>query len=201
MPNYSTRGAHASANVVRVRLPLVVLACAGLVLGSCSSSDDAPPKPPAPSYGKLLDGAPPPLAALHRQAGEFLEGEPDAFRAQLAKLRGYPVVVNMWASWCGPCRAEFPYLQRQAAERGKEIAFIGVNTSDNKGDAGAFLEDYPVPFPHFDDPYGDVAGEFRGPQVFPTTAFYNSRGKLANVHLGEYLSEKALAADIDRYAR
>ena len=185
-----------------MRSLLAILACAGLFLGSCSSSDDAPPTPPAaPNYGKLLDGAPPPLAALHRQAGEFLEGSAESFRARLGKLRGYPVVVNMWASWCGPCRAEFPLFQRQAGKRGKEIAFIGVNSSDNKGDAGDFLRDHPVPFPHFDDPYGDVAGEFRGPQVFPTTAFYNARGKLAYVHLGEYLSEGSLAEDIDRYAR
>ena len=184
-----------------VRPLLAVTACACLLLGSCGSSDDAPPAPSAPNYEKLLEGAPAPLAALHRQAGEFLDGGPEAYRAQLKKLRGYPVVVNMWASWCGPCRAEFPLLQRLAGKRGTEIAFLGVNSSDNKGDAGAFLENYPVPFPHFDDPNGDVAAEFRGPQVFPTTAFYNAKGKLAFVHLGEYLSERSLADDIDRYAR
>src|SRR5690349_17725735 len=77
-----------------------------------------------------LAGAPAPLAALHDQADELLPGGAAAFRARLRELRGHPVVINKWASWCGPCRAELPILQQVSTERGKQIAFVGLNARD-----------------------------------------------------------------------
>src|SRR5215211_5488514 len=74
-----------------------------------------------------LAGAPGPLAALHDQANALLPGGTSAFDARLRELRGHPVVINKWASWCGPCRAEFPIFQQLATARGKEIAFVGVD--------------------------------------------------------------------------
>ena len=111
------------------------------------------------------------------------------------------MVVNKWASWCGPCRAEFPFFGSQAKKRDGDVVFVGVNSSDNDGDARDFLADYPVPFPHFKDPDLEVAASFNGVQAFPTTAFYDPRGELAFVHQGGYASEAKLAEDIDKYAR
>lgn len=150
---------------------------------------------------KELAGAPPALAALHEQANELLDGGPDAFRARLADLQGYPVVVNKWASWCPPCRAELPHFQAQALEHGERIAFLGVDSNDNDGDAREFLAEFPVTYPSFKDPDLKVAAELDAVQAFPATAFYDSDGELAYVKQGVYQTEADLAADIERYAR
>ena len=130
----------------------------------------------------------------------FIDGGRPAFEAFVKKQRGTPVVVNKWASWCGPCRAEFPYFRREARTR-TGVVFVGVNSNDNDGDARDFLADNPVPYRHFSDPKLEVAASFNGVQAFPTTAFYDSKGEVAFVHQGGYQSEDQLAEDIDRYAR
>ena len=135
-----------------------------------------------------------------KPAAGLVDGGRPAFEAFVAKQRGKPVVVNKWASWCGPCRAEFPYFEHQARKR-KGIVFVGVNSNDNDGDAADFLADNPVPYKSFRDPKLEVAAAFNGVQAFPTTAFYDSKGELAYTHPGGYQSEDQLAEDIDRYAR
>jgi len=180
-----------------VTRPLVAVLAAAVALGGCGSDD--PESTPAPA--SQLKGAPPQLAALHAQANELLDGGADAFKARLAKLKGYPVVVNKWASWCPPCRAEFPFFQKQAARRAKEVAFIGIDSNDNDDDARQFLEEYPVPYPSYKDPSLEVAAVFKGQLAFPTTAFYDSKGELAYVKQGGYRDEADLVEDIERYAR
>ena len=160
-------------------------------------------KEPAPRFDLQaalteLDGAPEPLAGLHSQAGELLDS---GFEARLKALRGHPVVVNKWASWCGPCRSEFPVFQRLSARLGKEVAFLGLNSMDNRADAGGFLERFPVPFPSYVDPRGNLAAGNGFGKYFPTTVFFDARGKRVYVRQGEYRSEADLLADIDRYAR
>ena len=163
--------------------PLVV--CLSLlVLFGCGSDDRSAPTPPSGTENVRL-----------------LDGGRDAFEAYVRKQRGKPVVVNKWASWCGPCRAEFPFLGKQAKQLDGKVAFVGVNSNDNDGDARKFLSEFPVPFPSFKDPDLKVAASFNGVQAFPTTAYYDRKGELAYVHQGGYLDESDLAEDIDKYAR
>ena len=176
----------------------LILACAALVGVACDSGAEPESRPAEASE---LAGAPAPLAAVHEQANALLGGGAKGFERRVRALEGYPVVVNKWASWCGPCRYEFPFFQRQATKRAKDVAFLGVNSDDNDGNAKEFLADFPVPFPSYKDPTLEVAAVFNGVQAFPTTAFYDAKGKLAYVHQGGYASEAKLAADIDRYAR
>jgi thiol-disulfide isomerase/thioredoxin len=152
-------------------------------------------------FRAALKGSPAPLRKLHARSNEILDGGPAAFRRQIEALEGYPVVVNKWASWCGPCRLEFPFFQRLARKHGKQIAFLGVDSLDSKQEAEEFLEKLPVPYPSFFDQKGKVAAVFRGDRVFPASAFYDSKGELAFTKQGGYKSEDALAKDISRYAR
>ena len=108
----------------------------------------------------------------------MLDGGVDAFKARLGDQRGHPVVVNQWASWCGPCRFEFPFFARQASKYADRVAFLGVDSQDSRADAKAFLEQRPVPYPQYFDPDGSIARVFRGGRAFPTTAFYDAAGKL-----------------------
>lgn len=174
--------------------------CAALLVG-CGSDDPQSAAPGAARLEAALAGAPAPLAKLHSQANQLLGGGADAFDARVDELKGYPVVVNKWASWCPPCRAEFPYFQKQSIKRGKEVAFLGVDGNDNDADAKEFLKRFPVSFPSYKDPDLEVSARIKAVAAFPSTVFYDSRGELAYVKQGSYATEEKLVADIERYAR
>ena len=186
---------------MRARPPIVVLLIAAALISGCGGADPKSEAPGEAAEQKALRGSPPPLAAIHDQRNELLGGGSSAFKQRLAALRGFPVVVNKWASWCGPCRAEFPYFQKLSVERGKKIAFLGVNSNDEDAGAKRFLDQYPVSYPSYKDANLDVAAVFKAVAAFPTTAFYDSKGKLAFLHQGGYANEAQLQKDIDRYAR
>jgi cytochrome c biogenesis protein CcmG, thiol:disulfide interchange protein DsbE len=164
--------------------------------GSPSSSGEHP------DYARALAGAPNPLASLYAQGNELLDGGVDAYERRLRSLRGYPVVVNLWASWCGPCRFEFPYFQRAAARYGQQVAFLGVDKEDSNDAAKTFLRERPLPYPSYADPDEEIAARIDGAATrgLPTTAFYDDTGELVSLKLGPYDEEAELRADIERYA-
>jgi cytochrome c biogenesis protein CcmG, thiol:disulfide interchange protein DsbE len=183
----------------------VLIAIGSLALAACGNDDDdagsGNPESQAVDYERALADAPAPLAELYAEGDVLIDGGVDAFEAQLDELRGYAVVVNKWASWCGPCRFEFPFFQSQAAKRGEEIAFLGVDSDDSEEAARTFLDELPLPYPSFVDQGSEIADEVLNAREFPATAFYDSSGELVHTKLGGYASEEELAADIRRYAR
>jgi cytochrome c biogenesis protein CcmG/thiol:disulfide interchange protein DsbE len=179
---------------------VALVAVVGVVVllgGSDSPSGKADDDPAAK---RAYAGAPPPLRGLYGDRNQLLDGGPDGFQRRIAALRGYPVVVNKWASWCGPCRGEFPVFQKAAIQEAKRIAFVGVDSSDNDDNAKTFLADFPLSYPSYRDPDLKVARVFNGVGAFPTTAFYDRRGKVAYVHQGPYRSVDDLLRDVRRYA-
>jgi cytochrome c biogenesis protein CcmG/thiol:disulfide interchange protein DsbE len=178
-----------------------VLLILPLLLMSGCGSQEAGVKAPTPAQARAeLAGSPAELAALHRQAAELLDGGLDAYRARLATLRGRPVVVNAWASWCGPCKFEMPYFSRAAVRFGRRVAFIGINAGDTDDKARAFLRGHFVPYPSYVDPHDEIADEVGVRAGLPTTVFYGRDGQVASVHQGQYRDEAALVADVKRYA-
>jgi cytochrome c biogenesis protein CcmG/thiol:disulfide interchange protein DsbE len=174
---------------------LASLAMTAVVVGCGSSSGGATTHP---NYGKALAGAPAPLAKLYGEANQLLPGGKDAFEKRVAAL-GYPVVANVWASWCGPCRYEFPMFQEASAKWGKKVAFIGIDSEDSENEAENWLADHPVPYPSYYDPHFEVASSYKatGP---PDTAFYNRKGELVEVKRGQYAHASELEEDIKQYA-
>jgi len=185
--------------MIRRLLTLSALLVA-LGLSACGSSEDQSSAPASPDYEAALAGAPAPLAAVHDQANELLDGGTEAFRRQLADLEGYPVIVNKWASWCGPCRFEFPGFQRLSARFGKQVAFLGVDSDDSPEAAATFLADYPVPYPSFSDPDQEIAKEIGATAGFPMTVFYDRSGQSVYTKFGPYANDADFEADIRRYA-
>ena len=154
----------------------------------------------APSRAQLvadLKGSPSPLAALHSQANQLLGGGASALRARLRALRGYPVVVTQWASDCEPCQAEFPYFQQLSATLGRRVAFIGNDASDTTGGARDWLRRFPVSFPSYRDPSGQVALALSPYYALDTPVTYlYTRGGVQYSNVGPYPSEQALRRQI-----
>src|SRR3954468_12482594 len=157
---------------------LALATAVGVGIFQAGSSDRAPAEPMEPlsraQVSKPLAGASPPLAALRSRGNDLQAGGAKAFDAQLRALRGHPVVVNMWASWCEPCRDELPFLQRQALRRGARVAFLGINVNDAKDAAAQRAAQFPMPYPSFEDPRGNLFARYRA-RGLPTTAFYDKR--------------------------
>jgi cytochrome c biogenesis protein CcmG/thiol:disulfide interchange protein DsbE len=189
------------------RLWLVVLAALVAVVAVGLKQASETNRPRRPTTGTLdaaeirakLAGAPPALASLHRQANVFLPGEREGLNARLHALRGYPVVVNVWAAWCGPCREELPVLQRASLDWGDRVGFVGVDLRDNRGSAERLLRQIPVSYPSFEDPDGKIASGYRLVGT-PSTIYYDAAGQQTYVHQGPYVNRSDLDADIARYA-
>ncbi len=184
--------------------PALTTLVASLALAACGSDDGAGNPDSALSVEEAttaLEGAPPALAAIRDQANEVLDEGSEGYEARIEVLKGHPIVVNKWASWCGPCRLEFPFFQAQAEELGGEIAFLGVAANDSRDALETFLTELPLPYPSYYDPDLKIANELGAPaQAFPATAFYDRSGELVHTNPGVYESEEELAADIERYA-
>jgi thiol-disulfide isomerase/thioredoxin len=176
-----------------------VLVVGLLQLGS--SQNDAPPLPrlSLAQMRSRLAGSPAPLAALHAQANELLPGGLGALRKRLAELKGRAIVVNKWASWCEPCRAEFPIFQHASTDLGRQVAFIGIDSGDaSEAPARAFLGSFPVSYPSYYDHSGRAGAAITDSTFTPVTVIYNRAGEFF-IHQGPYPSVAKLELDVRRY--
>jgi len=184
---------------------LGAVAVIAIVVVGLSQSKNETSTPKADTFDlaaakRALTGAPAPLAALHDRANELIPADKQVYAGEIKGLAGHPIVVNKWASWCGPCRGEFPVLQSTSLKYGKRVAFLGLDTTDHDGDASKFLRHFPVTYPSLVDRNAHIAQSLGIGRSFPTTIYYDARGNVQYIHQGGYTNVTALLADISRYA-
>ncbi|MFF1873459.1 TlpA disulfide reductase family protein [Streptomyces sp. CB03911] len=170
----------------RLRLAAAVAAAAALVLTGCSSSGSSGSGDAQTGFIVGKGGAPDTAAAGHRKdapdiSGTTLEGA----KVALSDYRGKVVVLNIWGSWCNPCRAEAPNLQSVwDTYKDQGVQFLGINTRDiDPANAVRFEQEKGVTFPSLYDPDGTQILKFPkgslNPQSIPTTLVIDRDGKLA----------------------
>ena len=180
----------------------VALVVAALALAACGSDDGsgAPASDSAAADAVPAakeKGIPKALSANRAEANLILEeGQLDP---KLAELEGHPIVVNQWASWCEPCRAEFPFFRDSAETHADEVAFVGIDMQDSQDSAEAFLAELPVPYPHVFDPNAAQIASIGGGVVSPTTVFIDESGEIVSVFQGSYATRDQLEQDIETH--
>lgn len=141
------------------RLPLGALLAAFIAFAWPAAATDA--SPPAPGF-----------TLANRAGGEL----------SLSAMKGQVVMINFWASWCGPCRQEFPALdQIYGKYKPMGFAMIGINVESEKADAERFLGKTPVSFPILFDPDNRVSGSY-GVSAMPTTFLLDREGRVRWQH-------------------
>lgn len=179
-----------------VLLP-VVLALVMALTAACGSDDGA-----ATDAGFVAgDGSIVVLAEADRQPAPDLVGTTlDGEEFRLSDHLGKVVVLNVWASWCAPCRAEAPALKAVAeGYDGQPVQFVGLGTRDSDTSARAFMDRYDLPYPSVIDRDGRLQLLFRDtlpPQAIPSTVIIDAQGRVAARGLGS-LSEASLRGLID----
>jgi thiol-disulfide isomerase/thioredoxin len=116
------------------------------------------------------------------------------FQRLMEQLRGTPVVLNLWASWCGPCAQELPHFVQAAKRYGTEVQFLGVDVSDSLGAAQRRIGDFGIPYPSVADPTGAIKASLQFIGV-PDTIFFDARG-LARTTISGPIDASQLQSEI-----
>ncbi|HEY3559039.1 MAG TPA: TlpA disulfide reductase family protein [Kribbella sp.] len=137
------------------------------------------------------------FAAADRKVAPELTGQTlDGKTWTLSEQKGKIVVLNVWGSWCPPCRKEAPDLEAAAKELGPSVQFVGLNTRDlDPAQAKKFVQEFGITYPSLYDPNGKALLRFRGqisPKAIPTTLVIDKTGKVAGRVVGEVTKQTLL---------
>ena len=145
-----------------------------------------------PSATASFQPSGPPISAP--AGGELADLSGDQFEGVLVGLRGMPVIVNVWASWCAPCRTETPLLQRTWQNSRDDVVILGVASRDQRPSSEKFMAEFGVTFPNIFDAEGDIRRRL-GVRGFPSTYVFGADGILRTTVVGG-LTEQRLASII-----
>lgn len=174
-------GRRAIAGAGLVAAALLLAGCAGTAAGDAAPGGE---QGFVAGDGSIVLLAPQERAEAPVLSGPLLSGG----ELSTADLRGSVVVLNVWASWCAPCRAEAPDLQEVwDATRDGGVQFVGINTRDSTAAAQGFVQTYALTYPQLLDPDGQQQLAFRDtlpPQAIPSTLVLDKQGRVAGRVLG-----------------
>jgi len=174
----------------------MLLAGIVFVLGACSSPTGAAGGATSADTAPCPGGHGREIADLPRLSLGCLSG-PGV--VEVSRLHGKPEVINIWASWCGPCREEMPMLEREHDRLGGRVLFLGVAVKDSRSAARAFLAQHGVSYAQVFDPDGDFPLQLRL-QGVPNTLFVDASGSVVDRVIGR-LDNQSLAEGISRLTR
>lgn len=171
---------------------VVVAGVAGVVAALTASDDGDSGATPASQVS--VDG----VAEVGDRAPDFelpaLDGNGTV---RLSEFRGRPVILNFWASWCNPCREEFPLLKQALREHADELAVVGVTYKDIPSDSRSFARQMKADWPNGEDERGTVGTKEYGVRALPQTFFIDADGKIVDRVFG-ITTEAALKAPLDK---
>ena len=151
------------------------------------------------SRGTVTNYVPDAASQEAKAAPDFTVYDESGGTVKLSDFSGKPVILNFWASWCGPCASEMPAFQTAFETWGEDIHFLMVNTTgwrETVDSAKEFLAGQSYTFPVYFDTEGEAAAAY-GINAIPATYFIDSQGNLVNSFLGA-MSEETLQQEIDR---
>ena len=176
----------------RVVYPLAVIAAIIAVIWWLDTRDDVPASPSGERYGPAQMPAALVTEGLTISAEEgalapdFLLETMDDSELRLSDLRGQPVVLNFWATWCKPCRQEMPrFVEAYDAHAKEGLVIVAVNLQEGKGIVRPFAEDYGMDFPIAVDRDGEVGDRYRLIGL-PTTYFIDRHGVIRSIYTGPF---------------
>jgi cytochrome c biogenesis protein CcmG/thiol:disulfide interchange protein DsbE len=173
---------------------LAAVLLAGCAPGSTAVGDSSA----SPERGALpVDTAPPCEELPERPVASGVEALPALTfpclgpgpEVSLDRLTGRPTLVNLWATWCGPCREEMPLLQEAYARHGQDVRFLGVDTQDDPEAATAFLNDLGIGYPHAVDADAELLREL-GVRGLPVTLAVDQEGRVVDRRVGQLTREE-----------
>jgi thiol-disulfide isomerase/thioredoxin len=160
------------------------IALLALALAACATAGGAA-APTAPVVARSIavdskivgDAGQADIPQVGQLAPDFQYTMPDGTTHTLSDLRGKKVLINFWATWCGPCRSEMPDLQRALGEAGGAVVVLGVNKAQELKEIAPFADELGISFLLIANESGDIAGRYAA-QNLPTSYFVNSDGTI-----------------------
>ena len=171
-----------------MKMKIFALLLAALLLVACGSEAPAPQSPAtSPETTAAADTA--------TTVPDFTVYDGDSQPVKLSDFFGKPIVLNFWASWCGPCKSEMPAFQSVYEEYGDQVQFVMVNVGEHMDEATAFLATTDYTFPVYFDVNNDASYTYQISSI-PATFFIDGEGKLVTYQIGA-MQESVLRSAIE----
>jgi thiol-disulfide isomerase/thioredoxin len=171
---------HGPSRIRRAVTGLLTLAVLALATAACSNSSETASAGSDYRFVQSAPGIESVTTADRKPAPSLSGGQVDGQPFDLDSTRGSVTVVNFWASWCAPCRAETPNLESVAKQtQATGVRFVGVNVKDSRSAAASFLRDKGVTYPSLYDDDGSLAASWPVPVTLPSTVVLDRQGRIA----------------------